>query len=98
MGWERRVAGGWATGTVGCRQFGSVEHVLADQAFAATREGINIGTHASGTVNNAKVVAQKFLCPTADNMNLTVVIENFLHRAAIANPMEHGAPEEFLVL
>jgi hypothetical protein len=93
-----RVVSGWATSTVGCRQFGGVEHVLADKAFVATREGINVGTHTSGTMDNSKVVAQKFLRPTADNMNLSVIIEDFFHRRAITNPVEHSTPEVFLVL
>ena len=31
-------------------------------------------------------------------MDLTVVIEDFLHSAAITNPVEHGAPKVLLVL
>ena len=64
----------------------------------ATGKGINIGHHASRTVNDGEMAAQKFLRPTADNMSLAIVVENSLHCATITDPIKNSAPEVFLVL
>ena len=68
-----------------------------DEAGVAATKGVNVRHHASGPMDYSEVVAEQFLCPASDNVNLAVVVQNFLHGAAIADPVKHGAPEIFLV-
>jgi hypothetical protein len=49
-------------------------------------------------MNDSKVIAEQFLGPTTDDMNLAIVVENFFHGAAVANPIKHSSPKVLLVL
>ena len=48
-------------------------------------------------MDDGEMVAEQLLGPTADDMDLTIVIQDLFHRTTIADPIEHGAPEVFLV-
>lgn len=49
-------------------------------------------------MNNSKMVAEKFLGPTADLVNLAVVFEDLFHCTAVAEPIEVRAPKIFAAL
>jgi hypothetical protein len=49
-------------------------------------------------MDGSKVAAKDFLGPATNNVDLTVIIENFFHSAAIADPVKHSAPKTLLVL
>ena len=51
-----------------------IEHVLIDKDFLSGRECVNILHHASGPMDDGEVVSEKFLGPTTDNMDLTIII------------------------
>jgi hypothetical protein len=59
---------------------------------------MNMLHHAGWAMNGGKVVGKEFLGPATDNMDLTIVIENFVHSAAIADPAKHSTPKTLLVL
>jgi hypothetical protein len=63
-----------------------------------TRESVDITHHASWPMDDGKVVAEKFLGPTANLVDVSVVIEDFFHSAAVAKPVKVGAPEIFAKL
>jgi hypothetical protein len=71
---------------------------LADEGVVEAGKGINVLHHASGSMDNGKVIAKQFLSPAADDMNRTGVIENFLDSATVAYPIKEGTPEKLLVL
>jgi len=77
---------------------GSIKHVLTDKTVVTTGECVDVGHHASRAMDDSEMVTEQFLGPAADDVDLTIVIENLLHRTAIANPIEHSAPKIFLVL
>ena len=93
-----RVISGRPTGAIGGMQLSGIEHVLIDETLVSARECVNILHHASWAMDDGEVVTEKFLGPAADNMDLTIIIEDFFHSAAIANPVKHSAPKIFLVL
>jgi hypothetical protein len=49
-------------------------------------------------VNNGKMAAEKFLGPAMDLVDLTVVFEDLLHCAAVAEPIKVRAPKVFAAL
>jgi hypothetical protein len=49
-------------------------------------------------MDDGKVAAEEFLGPATNNVDLTVVIGNFFHSAAIANPVKHSAPKTALLV
>jgi hypothetical protein len=49
-------------------------------------------------MEDLKVVAKEFLRPSANLVDWPVVLQNFAHGAAVAEPKEFGAPEKFAVL
>jgi hypothetical protein len=71
---------------------------LTNKALVSTGECVDVGHHTSRAMNDSKVVAEQFLSPAANDMNLTVVVEDLFHGAAVADPVKHGAPEVLLVL
>ena len=42
------------------------------------------------------MVAKEFLGPAADDMDLSVVLKDFLNGATITYPIKFGTPEELL--
>ena len=90
--------GSRTAGAAGGRELGGVQDVLTDEAEVAMRKGVSVRHHVSGPMDHRKVVAEQFLCPASDDVNLAaVVVQNFVHGAAMADPVKHGAPEIFLV-
>jgi hypothetical protein len=63
-----------------------------------TGESVDIAHHASWPMDNGKVVAEEFLGPAANLMDVAFVIEDFFHGAAVTEPVKVGAPEVFAKL
>ena len=64
----------------------------------ASIQAINISHHSGRPVIDVEMVAKEFLSPASDNMDLTVVVEDFLHGATVADPIEHSSPKILFVL
>ncbi len=71
---------------------------MGDQDVVAAGQGINVTHHSVGSVNHREVISEQFLSPTADDVNGTIIIEDFLDSAAIAEPIEESSPKEFFIL
>ena len=48
-------------------------------------------------MDDGEMVAEQLLGPTADDMDLTIVIQDLLHRTAVTDPIEHGAPQKLFM-
>jgi hypothetical protein len=93
-----RVISGRPTGAIAGVQVSCIEHVLIDKTLVSARECVDILHHASWPMDDGEVVTEEFLSPATDDVDLTIVVEDFFHSAAVANPIKHSAPKIFLVL
>jgi hypothetical protein len=73
-------------------------HVMGNQDVVLAGQGVSIMHHPVGTVYHSKMISKQSLSPTMDNMNGTIIFEDFLDRAAIAEPIEESPPQEFFIL
>jgi hypothetical protein len=73
--------------------------VLCDKKVVAVAgEAVNIPHHTGWAMEDLKEATKKFLSPTTDLMDGTVILQNFLDCAAVTQPKEFGTPKEFPVL
>ncbi len=61
-------------------------------------EAVDVSHHARWAMENLKEVSKKLLGPAADLMDGPVIFQNFFDGAAVAEPIEFCAPEEFPIL
>ncbi len=100
MGMESSgVLSGGSAGDIGGRHGNGVLEMGGNQRILETTiEAIDIAHITSNAMEDLEVVAEKFLCPTSDLVNGAVVLKDFTHGAAIADPRQFSAPEELAIL
>jgi hypothetical protein len=71
--------------------------VFANEGIVEMGESVNVLHHTGRPVDHREVVAEELLCPVADDVDWSGVVQDLLHSAAIADPIEECSPEVFLV-
>ena len=91
---------------VGCRassaivemQLQSNFEMFGNQRMIEPSKAVDVPHHTSRSVKYLKEVSEKLLCPTSDLVDGTVIFQDFLNGAAIAEPKELGTPKKLPIL
>jgi hypothetical protein len=79
-------------------QAGSCEEVGSNESLKVAGEGIHVGHLSCRVMDDGEMITKKFLCPASNDVDVTMVVEDFLNRLTVAQPIEHSTPEVFAVL
>jgi hypothetical protein len=93
-----RFVSGRSGGAISKIKLESDLEMLSNERMVETGEAVDILHHTSRPVENLEEVTEKLLSPTADLMNRTVILQNFFHGIAVAEPEELWAPKVFPIL
>jgi hypothetical protein len=94
-----RVVGSRAGSTVSSIKLEGHREVLSDErVIIVASKAINVPRHTRRVMEDLKEITEKFLGPSTNLMDGSIIFEDFLDGAAVAEPKEFSTPEKFPVL
>jgi hypothetical protein len=94
-----RVIGSRAGSTVSSIKLEGHHEVLSDErVIVVASKTIDIPHHTRRAMEDLKEITEKFLSPSTNLMDGSIIFEDFLDGAAVAEPKELSTPEKFPVL
>jgi|TARA_B110000240_G_scaffold46839_1_gene53070 hypothetical protein len=94
-----RVIGSRAGSTVSSIKLEGHHEVLSDErVIVVASKAVDIPHHTRRAMEDLKEITEKFLSPSTNLMDGSIIFEDFLDGAAVAEPKELSTPEKFPVL
>jgi hypothetical protein len=94
-----RVVGSRAGSTVSSIKLEGHREVLSDERdIVVVSKAIDIPHHTRRAMEDLKETTEKLLSPSTNLMDRSIIFEDFLDGAAVAEPKEFSTPEKFPVL
>jgi hypothetical protein len=94
-----RVIGSRASSTVSSIKLEGHREVLSDErVIIVVSKSVDVSHHTRRAMEDSKETTEKFLGPSANLMDRSIIFEEFLDGAAVAEPKEFSTPEKFPVL
>ena len=94
-----RVIGSRAGSTVSSIKLEGHHEVLSDErVIVVASKAVDIPHHTRRAMEDLKEITEKFLSPSTNLMDRSIIFEDFLDGAAVAEPKEFSTPEKFPVL
>jgi hypothetical protein len=94
-----RVVGSRAGSTVSSIKLQGHREVLSDERLiVAVSRAVDVPHHMRRVIKDLKEITEKFLSPSTNLMDRSIIFEDFLDEAAVAEPKEFSTPEKFPVL
>ena len=94
-----RAVGSRSGSTVRATKLEGDREVLGDElVIRVASKAVDISHHMCRAMEDLKEITKKFLGPSTNLMDRTIIFENFLDGTAVAKPKEFSTPEKFPVL
>jgi hypothetical protein len=94
-----RAVGSRSGSTVRATKLEGDREVLGDElVIRVASKAVDISHHMCRAMEDLKEITEKFLGPSTNLMDRTIIFENFLDGTAVAKPKEFSTPEKFPVL